>query len=164
MDPHSELRGAVALMCIICSQACERVNGRWVCVNCNLPYKYDEGDFEIVSQDSPNTYGNGVVFRPLSGAQAQGHQSPSPCFPKTADKHENHKNWVSYGLLHLPSTESILTVQTFPDVVEQDSPSSHDQTRDGSVPTLSQVYAFQGSCGRFVYCASTRIVISLMAK
>lgn len=128
MDPHSELRGAVALMCITCSQACERKNGRWVCVNCNLAYKYDEGDFEIVSQDSPTTYGNGVVFRPLSGAQVQGHQSPSPCFPKTADKHENHKDW------------------TFPDVVEQDSPSSHDQTRNGSVPTLSQVYAFQGSC------------------
>ncbi|KAF4432656.1 hypothetical protein FACUT_8269 [Fusarium acutatum] len=128
MDPHSELRGSVALMCINCSQACERMNGRWVCVNCGLAYKYDEGDLEIVSQDSPTTYGNGVVSQPLSGAQEQGHQSPSPCFPKTADKHGNHNDW------------------TLPDVSEQDSPSSHDQTRDGSVPTLSEVYAFQGSC------------------
>lgn len=164
MDHHSELRGPVALMCITCSQACERKNGRWVCVNCNLAYKYDEGDFEILSQDSPTTYGNGVVSRPLPGARAQGHQSPSPCFPKTADKHENHKDWVSDGLLSLPSTESILTVQAFPNVVEQDNQLSHDQTRDGSVPTLSQVYAFQGSCDRFVDCASTRIVISLMGK
>uniref|UniRef100_A0A0D2XW43 Uncharacterized protein n=1 Tax=Fusarium oxysporum (strain Fo5176) TaxID=660025 RepID=A0A0D2XW43_FUSOF len=29
MDPHSELRGPVAPMCITCSQACERKNGRW---------------------------------------------------------------------------------------------------------------------------------------
>ncbi|KAG5788235.1 hypothetical protein H9Q69_012703 [Fusarium xylarioides] len=106
------------------------MNGRWVCVNCGLAYKYDEGNIEIVSQDSPTTYGNGVVSRLLSGAQEQGHQSPSPCFPKTADKHENHKDWA------------------LPDVAEQDSPSSHDQTRDGSVPTLSRVYAFQGSCDR----------------
>ncbi|EXL95711.1 hypothetical protein FOIG_11813 [Fusarium odoratissimum NRRL 54006] len=146
MDPHSELRGPVAPMCITCSQACERKNGRWVCINCDLAYKHDQGDLKIVSQDSPTTYGNGVVSRPLPGAQEQGHQSPSPCLPKTADECENHQAWVSYGLLHLPSTESILIVQTLPYVVKQDSPSSHDQTRDGSVPTLSQVYAFQGSC------------------
>ncbi|EXL87456.1 hypothetical protein FOPG_01655 [Fusarium oxysporum f. sp. conglutinans race 2 54008] len=146
MDPHSELRGPVVPMCITCSQACERKNGRWVCINCDLAYKYDQGDLKIVSQDSPTTYGNGVVSRPLPGAQEQGHESPSPCLPKTADECENHKAWVSYGLLHIPSTESILIVQTLPYVVEQDSPSSHDQTRDGSVPTLSQVYAFQGSC------------------
>ncbi|KAF5705431.1 hypothetical protein FMUND_12108 [Fusarium mundagurra] len=128
MDPHSELRGPMPPMCINCSQACERMNGRWVCVNCGLAYKYGEGDLEIVSQDTPTTYGNGVVSRPLAGAQEQGHQSLSPCFPKTADKHEIHKGW------------------TLPDVVEQDSPSSHNQTRDGSVLTLSQVYALQGSC------------------
>ncbi|KAH7482535.1 hypothetical protein FOMA001_g6532 [Fusarium oxysporum f. sp. matthiolae] len=128
MDPHSELRGPVAQMCIICSQACERKNGRWVCINCDLAYKYDQGDLKIVSQDSPTTYGNGVVSRPLPGAQEQGHESPSPCLPKTPDECENHKAW------------------TLPYVVEQDSPSSHDRTRDGSVPTLSQVYAFQGSC------------------
>ncbi|KAF5976815.1 hypothetical protein FBULB1_6800 [Fusarium bulbicola] len=128
MDPHSELRGPMAPVCITCSQACERKNGRWVCVNCDLAYKYDDGDLETVSHDSPTTYGNGVVSRPLSGAQEQGRQSPSPCFPKTADKYENHK------------------ARTLPDVVEQDSPSYHGQTRDGSVPTLSQVYAFQGSC------------------
>lgn len=128
MDPRSELCGPVAPMCINCSQACERVNGRWVCVNCGLAYKYDEGNLETVSHDSPTAYGNGVVSRPLSGAQEQGHRSASPCFFKMADKHESHKDW------------------TLPDVAEQDSPPSHDQTRDGSVPTLSEVYALQGSC------------------
>ncbi|KAG9504358.1 hypothetical protein J7337_004330 [Fusarium musae] len=128
MDPRSELRGPVALMCIKCTQACERANGRWVCVNCGLAYKYDEGNVEVVSHDSPTAYGNGVVSRPLLGAQEQGHRSPSPCFFKTADKHESHKHW------------------TLPDVAEQDHPLSHDQARDGSVPTLSEVYALQGSC------------------
>ncbi|CVL00144.1 uncharacterized protein FMAN_02739 [Fusarium mangiferae] len=129
MDPHSGLREPVARICVTCSQACERKNGHWACVNCDLVYKYDEGNLEIVSQGNPTTFGRGVVFRPLSGAQEQGHQPPSPCLSKAADKHENHKDW------------------TFPDVVEQDSLSSHDQTRDGSAPTLSQVYALQGSCG-----------------
>ncbi|KAF4959999.1 hypothetical protein FGADI_1273 [Fusarium gaditjirri] len=128
MELHAELRGPVALMCITCSQACERKNGRWVCINCDLAYEYDQGDLEIGSQDTPTTYGNGVVSRPLSGAQEEGHQSPSPCLPKAADEYGNHKGW------------------TLPDVVEQDSPPSHDQTRDNYVPTHSQVSAFQGSC------------------
>ncbi|KAF5621397.1 uncharacterized protein FTJAE_11288 [Fusarium tjaetaba] len=128
MDPRSELRGPVAPMCINCPQARERVNGRWVCVNCGLAYKYDEVNLEIVTHDSRTAYGNGVVSRPLLGAREQGHQFPSPCFFETADKHESHKD------------------RTLPGVAEQDRPSSHDQTRDGSVPTLSEVHALQGSC------------------